>query len=238
MKVSSKAYNDQMDIGTTQFALYYMEWLKVGAQNPHVPSVPLPSRTINGSSRRSLDSFTSRSSVNKSFHMGINDLIMTWKTHVPPRAIMTICSSKSLTNCEMAIRVITKTWLDSHGDPSIEKTLSNAQVMEGMLKVLFISNDDEVLELIISILEEFSMRNDAKNSNPQLVVFLRLSSSSLFLKAPPDLMEETQSSPTGDASTSTIASHHRRQSLPTLVIADAFHHHSLPLRLTADCCNS
>ncbi|KAI8555531.1 hypothetical protein RHMOL_Rhmol05G0179900 [Rhododendron molle] len=88
----------------------------------------------------------------------------------------------------MAIRVITKTWLDSHGDPSIEKTLSNAQVMEGMLQVLFISNDDEVLELIISILAEFSMRNDTKNSNPQLVIFLRLRSSSLFLKAPPDLL--------------------------------------------------
>ncbi|KAI8572496.1 hypothetical protein RHMOL_Rhmol01G0203700 [Rhododendron molle] len=94
----------------------------------------------------------------------------------------------------MAIRVITKTWLDSHGDPNIEKTLSNAQVMEGMLQVLFISNDDEVLELIISILAEFSMRNDAKNSNPQLVIFLRLRSSSLFLKAPPDLLVGKKSS--------------------------------------------
>ncbi|KAE9461479.1 hypothetical protein C3L33_06592, partial [Rhododendron williamsianum] len=293
MKDLSKAYNDQMDMGTTQFALYYMEWLKVGAQAPPIPSVPLPSRTSSGfSGRRSLDSFTSRSSVNKSLYrtvfgskrverrsmeldnrsrgsinpwdfeeadkkacthedyvkqhrypkdrtmshrrlsrqncrntkselwpqthksdsyrfftckseptqclvhdnrMGINDLITTGKTHVPPsdlkRAITTICSSESLTDCEMAIRVITKTWLDSHGDPSIEKTLSNAQVMEGMLQVLFISNDDEVLELTISMLAEFIMRNDANrhiilDSDPQLVIVMRLlRSSSLFLKA-------------------------------------------------------
>ncbi|KAF7145847.1 hypothetical protein RHSIM_Rhsim04G0139200 [Rhododendron simsii] len=66
MKVLSKAYNDQMDIGTTQFPLYYMEWLKVGAQAPPTPSMPLPSRTICGlSRRRSLDSFTSRSSVKR-----------------------------------------------------------------------------------------------------------------------------------------------------------------------------
>ncbi|XP_058214377.1 putative E3 ubiquitin-protein ligase LIN-1 isoform X1 [Rhododendron vialii] len=293
MKDLSKAYNDQMDMGTTQFALYYMEWLKVGAQAPPVPTVPLPSGTSYGfSRRRSLDSFTSRSSVNKSLYrtvfgstrverrsmeldnrsrgsinpwdleeadkkacthednvkqhchpkdrtmshrrlsrqncrntkselwpqthksdsfrcftckneptqclvhdnrMGINDLIMTGKTHVPPsdlkRAITTICSSESLADCEMAIRVITQTWLDSHGDPSIEKTLSNAQVMEGMLQVLFISNDDEVLELTISMLAEFIMRNDANrhiilDSDPQLVIVMRLlRSSSLFLKA-------------------------------------------------------
>ncbi|KAI8571366.1 hypothetical protein RHMOL_Rhmol01G0114200 [Rhododendron molle] len=66
-------------------------------------------------------------------------------------------------------------------------------VMEGMLQILFISNDDEVLELIISISAEFSMRNDAKNSNPQLVIFLRLSSS-LFVKALPDLLEGMQNS--------------------------------------------
>lgn len=125
--------------------------------------------------------------------MGINDLVMTGKTHVPPSdlrgAITTICSSESLTDCEIAIRVITKTWLDSHEDPSIEKTLSNTQVMEGMLQVLFISNDDEVLELTISMLAEFAMKNDENrhiilDSDPQLVIFMRLlSSSSLFLKA-------------------------------------------------------
>lgn len=67
MKDLSKVYDDKMDMGTTQFALYYMEWLKVGAQAPPVPSVPLPSRPGNGLSRRkSLDSFTSHSSDNKS----------------------------------------------------------------------------------------------------------------------------------------------------------------------------
>ncbi|KAI8571367.1 hypothetical protein RHMOL_Rhmol01G0114300 [Rhododendron molle] len=77
MKVLSKAYNDQMDIGTTQFALYRTEWLKVGAQAPPVPSVPLPSRIVNGfSRRRSLASFTSRSSVNKSLKVFKIDLLL------------------------------------------------------------------------------------------------------------------------------------------------------------------
>ncbi|XP_057510314.1 putative E3 ubiquitin-protein ligase LIN isoform X1 [Actinidia eriantha] len=114
-------------------------------------------------------------------------------TRLPPsdlsRAITTICSSESLSDCEVAIRVVTKAWLDSHGDPTVEKTLSKAPVIEGMLEVLFASKDDEVLELTISVLAEFVMRNDANrhiilNSDPQLDIFIGLlRSSSLFLKA-------------------------------------------------------
>lgn len=114
-------------------------------------------------------------------------------TYLPPsdlsRAIGTISSSESLNDCEVAIRVITKTWLDSRGDPNIEKTLSEVPVIEGMLEVLFYSNDDEVLELTISVLAEFVTRNEANrhiilNSDPQLDIFMRLlRSNSLFLKS-------------------------------------------------------
>lgn len=61
-----KIYDNQMDMGTRQFAFYYKEWLKVGAQAPAVPSVPLPSRPSYGKSRRqSSDSFSSNPSVNR-----------------------------------------------------------------------------------------------------------------------------------------------------------------------------
>lgn len=66
MKGLSKVYNEQMDMGTTKFALYYKQWLKVGANAPTIPSVPLPSRSSyeGSSSRRRLssDSLTSESS--------------------------------------------------------------------------------------------------------------------------------------------------------------------------------
>ncbi|CAL5410821.1 unnamed protein product [Camellia sinensis] len=299
MEALTKVYNDQMDLGTAQFALYYKEWLKIGSQPPPVPSVPLPSSIYSTSMRRrSSDSFSSReSSINKSNlyravfgptrlerrsmvlddhrnhafminkwdseeeekafthednvkqhqrNMGhrrsssqiyrnqkaevwpetqkqdyfrfftcqseptecmvrgshqqgsistSNDSMRTTKntTHLPPtdlrRAINTISSSDSLSDCEVAIRVITKNWLDFHGDPAIEKTLSKPPVIGGMLEVLFSSNDDEILELTVSVLAEFVMRNEANrhiilNSDPQLDIFIRLlRNSSLFLKA-------------------------------------------------------
>jgi hypothetical protein len=65
MKALSKVYNDHMDMGTIQFALYYNEWLKVGAKAPSVPAVPLPSRPSYATSmRKSSDSYKSRSSIN------------------------------------------------------------------------------------------------------------------------------------------------------------------------------
>ena len=105
------------------------------------------------------------------------------------RAITTISSSESLTDCEIAIRVITKAWLDSHGDRVIESALSKAPVIEGILEVLFASSDDEILELGISILAEFVWRKEVNghiilSSDPQLEIFMKLlRSSSLFLKA-------------------------------------------------------
>ncbi|KAF5472883.1 hypothetical protein F2P56_009551 [Juglans regia] len=105
------------------------------------------------------------------------------------RAIYTVCTSDSLSECEISIRIICKAWLDSHGDPVIEAALSEASIIEGMLEVLFASKDDEILELIISIFAEFVGRKEVfrriiLNSDPRLDIFLRLlRSSSLFVKA-------------------------------------------------------
>ncbi|XP_021890058.1 putative E3 ubiquitin-protein ligase LIN-1 isoform X2 [Carica papaya] len=296
MKTLNKVYNDQMDMGTCQFALYYKEWLKVGAAAPAAPVVPLPSRPSSRSSRRrSSDSYaSSHSIINKSLYQAVfgpttesgstdfdsrngaaieaweqgeeekmsahgkegykdfnyvhgnktkpqgrsrssqslrNPRHVLWQerqksdylklficqslpteclingNHVVrsssvrkegnnhllstelTRAIATLCSSDNLSDCEIAVRVITKTWLQSHGDPATETTFSKAPIIEGMLEVLFASNDDEILELAISILAEFVSRNKSNkqiilNSDPQLEIFVRLlRSSSLFLKA-------------------------------------------------------
>ncbi|CAM0946636.1 unnamed protein product [Alopecurus aequalis] len=44
MKTLQRLYDDQMDSGTAQFAMYYKEWLKCGGDvPPDAPSVPLPS---------------------------------------------------------------------------------------------------------------------------------------------------------------------------------------------------
>lgn len=105
------------------------------------------------------------------------------------RAINTVCSSDILSECEIAIRIISRAWLDSHGDPAIEVALSEASIIEGMLEVLSASDDDEILELIISILAEFVGTNDVirqilLNLDPQLEIFMSLlRSTSLFLKA-------------------------------------------------------
>lgn len=105
------------------------------------------------------------------------------------RAIKTICSSDSLVECETGIRFVAKFWLNSHGDPATEADLSKKSIIEGMLEVLFASNNDEVLELAISILAEIVSRNDSIRQNilnfdPQLKIFVKLlRNSSLFLKA-------------------------------------------------------
>lgn len=105
------------------------------------------------------------------------------------KAIFVICSSHSLSECELAIRLVAKSWLDSHGDPETVKRLSTTPVIKGIMNVLFASEDDEILELAISILAELVTRKETNgqiilNSDSQLDIFLRLlRSSSLFLKA-------------------------------------------------------
>ncbi|WOL15716.1 E3 ubiquitin-protein ligase [Canna indica] len=42
MKGLNRAYNDRMDSGTAQLAVYYRDWIKVGGKAPPIPAVPLP----------------------------------------------------------------------------------------------------------------------------------------------------------------------------------------------------
>ncbi|KAB1222142.1 putative E3 ubiquitin-protein ligase LIN-1 [Morella rubra] len=286
MKALSKEYNDQMDKGTTDFALYYKGWLKVGVETPPLPTVPLPSKPSYGSSkRRSSDSY-SPSSMNgnlyravfgptlerrsldladqnaasidtresekevkqctdgdnccyfeqidgtglsssqnvrdsradqlwpkteKSDYLGFfahrslpTETLMVGdnrtkngsvtkeeRTHSRElnRAIHILCSSDILSECEIAIRVISKAWSDSQGDTAIEAALSKASIIEGMMEVLSASNEDQIMELVISLLAELVARNQMigqimLNLDPQLQLFTRLlRSSSLFLKA-------------------------------------------------------
>ncbi|KAF7801379.1 putative E3 ubiquitin-protein ligase LIN isoform X1 [Senna tora] len=270
MKVLSKVYNEKLDKGTTLFALYYKQWLKVGANEPPLPVVPLPSipRHRSSSRRKSSDSFNSHSSINQNLYHAVfgpkleqkstsfddqNGVLRItygdeynsssfqkedrrtsfgrssrkidknhaelWLTepnrsdyfqcfscrNIPSeslvishhlanngdfvRAIKTLCSSEVLSECELAIRVISKAWLNSHGDPLVVEALIKPSVIEGMLEVLFASDEDEILELVISLLAELVQKNDAirqiiLNSDPQLEIFVRLlRSTSLFLKA-------------------------------------------------------
>ncbi|XP_061356012.1 putative E3 ubiquitin-protein ligase LIN [Gastrolobium bilobum] len=288
IKSLSKVYDNKVDTGTTMFALYYKQWLKVGANEPPLPIVPLPSRPSHGSSRRrrSSDSFVLHSSIKPNLYKEVfgpelepkpttladqnGMLTIRWgsrtgenlygdeyncssfqkedmiyfgrssrridKNHAELRsesqrldyfqcfscrairaeslansnytsnnasfrdkttvlssefvgAIKTICSSDILSECEIAIRVITNTWLKSHGDPLIEEALTQSSVIEAILEVLFSSSDDDILELAISVLAELVERNGAirqiiLSSDPQLEIFVRLlRSTGLFLKA-------------------------------------------------------
>ncbi|XP_068468413.1 putative E3 ubiquitin-protein ligase LIN isoform X1 [Phaseolus vulgaris] len=288
MRTLSKVYGKKVDTGTALFALYYKQWLKVGANEPSLPVVPLPSRPSRGSSRKlSSDSFVLHSSINKNLYKEVfgpkqelksttladqngllkirwgprNDenlygdeynrsllqkqdtvflgkssmLIDNSYAELKPgsqrldyvkcfscrsmqaeslvdssnytscnasfrnettvlssefvRAITTICSSDILSECEFAIRVISKAWLNSHVDPLIEEAVSQSSVIEAILEVLFASSIDEILELAISVLAELVGRNDAIREiilswDPQLEIFVRLlSRTGLFLKA-------------------------------------------------------
>ncbi|KAI3664879.1 hypothetical protein L6452_43490 [Arctium lappa] len=261
IKRFSKVYEDHVDMGTVQFALYYKEWLKTGGQPPStLPSVPLPSIKLRR--RSSSVSLTSRSSINNFIHGAVfgvpvekqrsmefdnrameqkedeeelfcvddhntnqqrnlenrlTDLrkfsnINSTKTDytwflpcqslqpkppsmkscmiMPPsdltRAISTISTSENLTECETAVRIMTNAWLNN---PLVEKTLSKPSVIEGLLEVLFAATNEEIQELVISLLTEFVTRNEANGKiilslDPQLEGFTTLMrNSSLFLKA-------------------------------------------------------
>ncbi|CAL0313612.1 unnamed protein product [Lupinus luteus] len=69
MELLNRVYDNKVDTGTTMFALYYKQWLKVGANEPPLPIVTLPSRPSHISSRRrSSDSFNSHSSINPNLY--------------------------------------------------------------------------------------------------------------------------------------------------------------------------
>ncbi|BFG33468.1 hypothetical protein CerSpe_197420 [Prunus speciosa] len=46
LKLLGKAYNEILDSGTYQFAVYYKDWLTEGAESPSIPSIPIPSVSL------------------------------------------------------------------------------------------------------------------------------------------------------------------------------------------------
>lgn len=118
----------------------------------------------------------------------VGDDTNVWKNDLQ-RAVEIISLSDTISECEMAVRVITKAWLDSPENPTLENMLSNAQVIQGILQVLSASNDDEILELLISILAQIvtkkvSVESILLNLDPQLDIFMKLlRNNNLFLKA-------------------------------------------------------
>ncbi|MCD7459891.1 hypothetical protein HAX54_042208, partial [Datura stramonium] len=162
MKDLNKLYNDHIDIGTTKFALYYKQWLKVGAQAPAVPSVPLPSKVgYSTSRRRSMDSLTSNSSVkNNSLYRAVFGPLRRemmddarngiWEyEREGEEKISANGDDNSLSECEQAIRLVAKSWLDSHGDPETVKTLSTVPVDRRNNECFVCTEDDEILEIAI-----------------------------------------------------------------------------------------
>ncbi|KAF6173152.1 hypothetical protein GIB67_028450 [Kingdonia uniflora] len=229
MKNVNKGFEDRMDMGTKQFALYYKEWLKTSnTKAPPIPHVSLPTNGF--AARRLSKSFSLRPSIDKNLYHAVfgishdrrtqsielenysdgiradtcdseeeekikpgsyahngkeihrrlssqnykksnylqflfcqsepatsflqrsqsakNDAItMQENVHFLSSnlsdAVTAICSSDNLADCEIAIRVVAKGWLISHGDPLIETLLSKALVIEGMLVVFLTSKDDE-----------------------------------------------------------------------------------------------
>ncbi|KAJ8493305.1 hypothetical protein OPV22_015026 [Ensete ventricosum] len=71
MKGLNRAYNDQMDAGTAQFAVYYRDWIKSGGKAPPVPTVSLPPRPsyLEPWGKRSLS--LSRSSINRDLYQAV-----------------------------------------------------------------------------------------------------------------------------------------------------------------------
>nr|GEV92609.1 hypothetical protein [Tanacetum cinerariifolium] len=213
MKHLSKVYEDHMNKGTIKFALYYKEWLKTGGEPPaNIPSVPLPS--INSESASSVRRRKS-SSFNNFLHQTIfgnsvekqpstecdygpmeqkelekdvcfDDFNTNLHCNVESRLNDLPCQILQTEPHVTSSRIMTKAWLD---DPLVEKTLSKPSVIEGLLEVLFASNNEEILELVISLLTEFVSRNESNgkiiiNLDQQLVGFMNLmKNSSLFLKA-------------------------------------------------------
>ncbi|XP_062223988.1 putative E3 ubiquitin-protein ligase LIN-1 isoform X2 [Phragmites australis] len=71
MKSLQRLYNDHMDSGTVQFAMYYKEWLKSGADAPLVPSVPLPSMPGNFDACEKHSASVRRTSINRNLYNAV-----------------------------------------------------------------------------------------------------------------------------------------------------------------------
>ncbi|KAG8069870.1 hypothetical protein GUJ93_ZPchr0006g43068 [Zizania palustris] len=71
MKNLQRLYNDHMNSGTAQFAMYYKEWLKSGAEAPPVPCVPLPSMPGDSNAWENHSASLHRSSINRSLYNAV-----------------------------------------------------------------------------------------------------------------------------------------------------------------------
>jgi hypothetical protein len=84
IKSLQRLYNDHMDSGTAQFAVYYKEWLKSGANAPPVPSVPLPSMPRNLDAHDKHSASVHRGSINR-------NLLVNLVLHCIGGEILTVC---------------------------------------------------------------------------------------------------------------------------------------------------
>ncbi|XP_031500608.1 putative E3 ubiquitin-protein ligase LIN isoform X2 [Nymphaea colorata] len=271
VRVLGGLYNEQMDMGTLEFATYYKDWVKNGVRSADFPSISVPSRpklsnaqplirkslyqTVfspacevewdgNGDrlprnheeppGKRLLRAASSNSALGNreqsstrkwanarldlTSELLASEYFHLFSCHRQPETGSAICNhteksndfgelnlgisgndlsrpikvlytSDNLSDCEIAVRLIAKAWLDSQGDPMVELSLSKAAVVEGILEVISSSKDDEILELSMSILAELVVRNKVNrqiilNADPQLEIFVRLlRNDALFLKA-------------------------------------------------------
>uniref|UniRef100_A0A453NG64 Putative E3 ubiquitin-protein ligase LIN N-terminal domain-containing protein n=1 Tax=Aegilops tauschii subsp. strangulata TaxID=200361 RepID=A0A453NG64_AEGTS len=72
MKTLQRLYDDQMDSGTAQFAMYYKEWLKHGGDAPPaIPSVPLPSTPWSFDKWEKHSSSLRTSSINRNLYNAV-----------------------------------------------------------------------------------------------------------------------------------------------------------------------
>ncbi|CAA6671850.1 unnamed protein product [Spirodela intermedia] len=199
-----RAYSDQMDLGTMQLAIHYKQCIQSGDLSLAAPPVPLPpaggyhagsgkrsvsvppsslaqnpyrgdlkhgvpgkSNPNGGPASRRATPEKPRSSGNSIPRAPFLDL---------DRAISSISTSNNLGECELAVGVISKVWIEFHGDPAVAAALSTAPVVEGLLEVLFASNDEAISELAMA--EGRSARRSAAET------FLKLfRTRGLFLKA-------------------------------------------------------
>ncbi|KAM7528857.1 hypothetical protein LguiB_032267 [Lonicera macranthoides] len=59
LKLLEKVYNEILDSGTYQFAVYYKDWLTEGVEAPSVPSIHIPSVSVHGVKHGDLSSHSS-----------------------------------------------------------------------------------------------------------------------------------------------------------------------------------
>ncbi|XP_006648350.3 putative E3 ubiquitin-protein ligase LIN-1 [Oryza brachyantha] len=290
MKSLQRLYNDHLNNGTAQFALYYKEWLKSGAEAPPPPTVPLPSTPGDCDVWDKHSSSLRRSSINRGLYnavfgtamelgdvkdaklddetqlvletdaelmdnpgclkmgklahsnMGLQEKhsVIRKDGNIPEtaptprksyslrlfscrgdltrnvinhpklpkkevvsvekevessevkmtleRAVSTVSSSDSLTQCEYAVQEVARACSNFREDPNLGNWLSCPSFVQGLLEVTFTSKDDLVLECAILIMGELVLSNEVNrqivlNADPQLEVFLRLlRSKELFLK--------------------------------------------------------